>query len=71
MQRSTLADQILQRLDDVIGVWEENPDFNMGPDVTIEKLKRAPGTTAQGSRGAGSDDAPMLGTLYGSLMTVL
>ena len=39
MQRSTLPDQILQQLDDVIGVWEENPDFGMGPGVTLEKVK--------------------------------
>lgn len=38
MQRSLLPDQILQELDDVIGVWEENP-FSMGPDVTLEKVK--------------------------------
>jgi len=39
MKRSAIPDQILQQLDDVIGVWEENPNFSMGPDVTIEKLK--------------------------------
>ncbi len=39
MRRSTIPDQILQQLYDVIGVWEENPDFGMGPDVTLEKLK--------------------------------
>ena len=33
MQRSALPDQILQQLDDVVGVWKENPDFNMGPGV--------------------------------------
>ena len=39
MQRSTIPDQTLQTLDDVIGVWEENPDFSMGPGVTLEKVK--------------------------------
>jgi hypothetical protein len=39
MQRSTLPDQILQQLDDVIGVWQDNLDFNMGPGVTLEKVK--------------------------------
>ncbi|MGH8608602.1 MAG: hypothetical protein ACREX9_14685, partial [Gammaproteobacteria bacterium] len=38
-ERSTTPDQILQQLDDVIGVWEENPDFGMGPAVTLEKVK--------------------------------
>ncbi len=32
MQRSALPYQILQQLDDVIGEWEENPDFSMGPE---------------------------------------
>ena len=39
MKRSAIPDQILQQLDNVIGVWEENPTFSMGPDVTLEKLK--------------------------------
>ena len=39
MKVSTTPDQILQQLDDVIGVWEENPDFGMGPGVTLEKVK--------------------------------
>ncbi len=39
MKRSAIPDQILQHLDNVIGVWEENPNFSMGPDVTLEKLK--------------------------------
>lgn len=39
MKRSTIPDQILQQLDDVIGVWQENPDFNMGPEVTLERMK--------------------------------
>ena len=41
MKRSAIPDQILQQLDNVIGVWEENPTFSMGPDVTLEKLKAA------------------------------
>ena len=39
MKRSTVPDQILQQLDDVIGVWQENPDFGMGPEVTLERMK--------------------------------
>jgi hypothetical protein len=39
MKVSTTPDQILQQLDDVIGVWEENSDFSMGPGVTLEKIK--------------------------------
>jgi hypothetical protein len=39
MKRSAIPDQILQQLDNVIGVWEENPSFIMGPDVTLEKVK--------------------------------
>jgi hypothetical protein len=39
MKRSTVPDQILQQLDDVIGVWQENVDFGMGPEVTLEKMK--------------------------------
>jgi len=39
MKVSTTPDQILQQVDDVIGVWEENPEFGMGPDVTLEKVK--------------------------------
>ena len=39
MKRSAIPDRILQQLDDVIGVWEENPSLSMGPDVTIEKFK--------------------------------
>jgi hypothetical protein len=39
MKLSTTPDQILQQLDHVIGVWEENPDFGMGPGVTLEKVK--------------------------------
>ena len=39
MKLSTTPDQILQQLDAVIGVWEENPNFGMGPDVTLEKVK--------------------------------
>ena len=39
MKRSAVPDQILQQIDNVVGVWEENPSFGMGPDVTIEKLK--------------------------------
>jgi len=39
MKLSTTPDQILQQLDDIIGVWEENPDFGMGPGVTLEKVK--------------------------------
>jgi hypothetical protein len=39
MKLSTTPDQILQQLDDVIGVWEENPNFGMGPGVTLEKVK--------------------------------
>jgi hypothetical protein len=38
-RRSTIPDQILQQLDDVVAVWEENPDFRMGPEVTLEKLR--------------------------------
>lgn len=39
MKRSTVPDHILQQLDDVIGVWQENPDFGMGPEVTLETMK--------------------------------
>ena len=39
MKRSATPDQILQQLDNVIGVWMENPDFGMGPGVTLEKVK--------------------------------
>ncbi|MGH8570171.1 MAG: hypothetical protein ACREXU_19740 [Gammaproteobacteria bacterium] len=39
MKRSAIPDQILQQLDNVIGVWEENPNFSMGPDVTLETVK--------------------------------
>lgn len=39
MRRSTIPDQILQQLANVIGVWEENPDFSMGPELTLPKLK--------------------------------
>jgi hypothetical protein len=39
MKRSAIPDQILQQLDNVISVWQENPTFSMGPDVTLEKLK--------------------------------
>ena len=39
MRRSTLPDQILQQLDDVIGAREENPEFGMGPGVKLEKVK--------------------------------
>ncbi len=39
MKRNAIPDQILQQLDNFIGVWEENPSFGMGPDVTMEKLK--------------------------------
>ncbi|MGH8572801.1 MAG: hypothetical protein ACREX8_09515 [Gammaproteobacteria bacterium] len=39
MKRSMVPDEILQQLDDVIGVWKENTDFGMGPEVTLEKMK--------------------------------
>ena len=39
MKRSTVPDHILQQLDDVIGVWQENSDFGMGPEVTLETMK--------------------------------
>ncbi len=39
MKRSMVPDEILQQLDDVIGVWQENTDFGMGPEVTLEKMK--------------------------------
>jgi hypothetical protein len=39
MKRSTVPDHILQQLDDVIGVWQENPGFGMGPEVTLERMK--------------------------------
>ena len=39
MKRSTVPDHILQQLDNIIGVWQENPDFRMGPEVTLETMK--------------------------------
>jgi hypothetical protein len=29
----------LQQLDNVFGVWDENPIFSIGPDVTLETVK--------------------------------
>ncbi len=43
MKRSAIPDQILQQLDNVIGVWEENAIFSMGPDVTLETVKATRG----------------------------
>ncbi|MGH8610165.1 MAG: hypothetical protein ACREX9_22975 [Gammaproteobacteria bacterium] len=43
MKRSVIPDQILQQLDNVIGVWEENRSFSMGPEVTFEKVKATRG----------------------------
>jgi hypothetical protein len=39
MRRSTGTDEILQQIDEIIAVGAENPDFSMGPEVTLERLK--------------------------------
>ena len=39
MKRSAIPEQVLKNIDNAITVWEENPDFTMGPAVTLEKLK--------------------------------
>jgi hypothetical protein len=39
MKRSTGPDENLQQIDEIIAVWAENPNFGMGPEVTLERLK--------------------------------
>jgi hypothetical protein len=39
MKRSAIPDEILQQADEIIAVWAENPEFSMGPEVTLERLK--------------------------------
>ena len=39
MKKSVVPEQVLKNLNDVITVWEDNPDFAMGPEVTLKSVK--------------------------------